>query len=181
MRKLLACAVLMSLSACGIPIEAEPEVIGLEIEPPLEIDEPAPEDLTSVSIYLVRNDNLIHATRDLPTPATAQVILDSLLDGVTDPEERAGLRTSIPPGTDIVELTQDGLTLRLNLSRDFTAVGGEEEIQAVAQIVLTATSFEGVELVSFAIEGVPTNVPVADGALAERPVQTEDYLGLLGS
>lgn len=179
MKKLAPCVALVLVSACGVPIEAEPEVIAFEVDPPPEIEEPAPEDLASVSIYLVREDQLIHATRDLPTPTPPDVILASLFGSVTDPEQRADLRTSIPPGSEILDVIQEGSVLRLNLSRDFAAVGGEEEIQAVAQIVLTATSIDGIELVAFELEGVPTDVPVADGALSVEPVGPDDYVELL--
>ena len=181
MRRMFAYVILAVVSACGVPIDSEPDQIDLELDSPPEIERPNLEDLASVSIYLVRDDSLVHATRDLPIPATPDAIMASLLDGVTDPEERAGLRTSIPPGTEILGIGRDGAVLRLNLSRDFTAVGGEEEIHAVAQIVLTATSIEGVDYVAFEIEGVPTDVPVADGALSVEPVGPEDYEELVGA
>lgn len=179
MKKLLARVGLVLVSACGIPVEAAPEEIVLDLDPPPEIEEPALQDLASASIYLVRSDQLVHATRDLPTPTSPNVILASLFGGVTDPEQRADLRTSIPPGSEILGVMQEGPVLRVNLSRDFVAVGGEEEINAVAQIVLTATSIEGIELVAFELEGVPTDVPVADGALSVDPVGPGDYVELL--
>lgn len=180
MKRLLTCVTLAFVTACGVPVEAEPEEIVLDVEPPPQIEEPVREDLASVSIYLVRDDSLVHATRDLPAPARPDAILASLFEGVTDPERRADLRTSIPPGSEVLEVREDGPVLRLDLSRDFAAVGGEEEIHAVAQIVLTATSIEGVELVAFELEGVPTDVPVASGALSVEPVGPDDYLELLG-
>jgi spore germination protein GerM len=69
--------------------------------------------------------------------------------------------------------------LRIDLNRVFAAVGGEEEILAVAQIVLTATSIEGVDLVAFQLDGVPTDVPVASGALSVDPVGAADYSALV--
>lgn len=180
MRRLFLFVAVLCASACGVPVEAEPEVIMLEMDPPPEIEQPLLEDLASVSIYLVRDESLVHATRDLPAPAEPDVILASLFEGLTDPERRADLRTSIPPGSQVLDITEDGSVLRLNLSRDFAAVGGEEEIQAVAQVVLTATSIEGVELVAFELEGVPTDVPVANGALSVEPVGSHDYVELLG-
>lgn len=179
MKKLVPYVALVLVTGCGVPVESTPEEIVFDLDPPPEIDVPAPEDLASVSIYLVKNDQLVHATRDLATPTRPDLILASLFGGVTAPEQRADLRTSIPVGSEILEVVHDGSILRLNLSRDFAAVGGEEEIQAVAQIVLTATSIEGIELVAFELEGVPTDVPVADGALSVEPVGPEDYVELL--
>lgn len=166
-------------AACGIPMEAEPEILDVKIQPVQESESVAPGDLASVSIYLVRNDALVRVTRDLPSPPSLTSIFDSLLERVTEPERRANLRTAIPPGTRTIEVTEDGSTLRIDLSQEFASVGGEEEIFAVAQIVLTATSIEGVDLVAFQLDGVPTDVPVANGALSADPVGADDYAALV--
>jgi len=167
--------------ACGIPIDAEPEILTIEIEDPPDIVEPTPEDLASVSLYLVREDELVLVTRNLPAPTDLSDVVESLLDGVTDPEARADLRTSIPAGTEVIGMEISGEVLTLDLDREFTAVGGEQEILAIAQIVLTATSVEGVGMVAFEIEGVPTAVPVASGALSETAVSSDDYSDLISS
>jgi hypothetical protein len=66
MKRVLALMALAFAAACGVPVEAEPEEIVLDVEPPPEIEQPVREDLASVSIYLVRDDSLVHATRDSP-------------------------------------------------------------------------------------------------------------------
>jgi spore germination protein GerM len=167
------------LVACGIPVEAEPEMVGVEIAASPETESPTPGDLAAVPMYLVSNDSLVRVTRDLPSPPSVTSIFDSLLGGVTEPERSENLRTAIPPGTETLAVTEDGSVLRIDLSSEFAAVGGEEEILAVAQIVLTATSIEGVDLVAFRLEGVPTDVPVASGALSVDPVSAQDYESLL--
>lgn len=179
MRRMALVFVALALAACGIPVEGEPEVVDVELGVPVESDTPAPGELAAVSIYLVRNENLVHVTRDLPSPSSLTSIFGSLLGRVTDEEREANLRTAIPPGTETISLTEDGSVLRIDLNSEFAAVGGEEEILAVAQIVLTATSVEGVDLVAFQLEGVPTDVPVADGALSVDPVGAEDYAALI--
>lgn len=181
MRVWLAAVLAIALVACGIPIEGEPEPLDVEVPSPSDEAEPIPGDLAAVSMYLVRNDRLVHVTRDLPSPPSPAIIFESLLEGVTEPEERANLRTSIPPGTRVIEVTENGPLLQLDLSRDFASVGGEEEVLAVAQIVLTATSIEGVDQVVFALDGVPTEVPVGDGALSAGPVGVDDYSSLIGA
>ena len=180
MRRVLVCFASAVISACGVPVEADFEPIQVDVDPPAGLEEQADEELESVSIYLVRNEQLVHATRDLSTPIRAEEVLASLFQGVTDPEHRSGLLTMIPPGSKILEVAQEGPLLRLDLSRDFAVVGGEEEIRALAQIVLTATSIDGVQSVTFALEGVPTDVPVADGALSVDAVGRGDYVELLG-
>jgi len=163
------------LAGCGVPIESEPEILVLEFDDPPPVNEPLVEDLAAVSMYLVREERLVHVTRDLPTSSDLEDVLDSLLGGVSLPEERANLRTSIPNGTQLLGLEQEGALLRIDLSREFASVGGEEEILAVAQIVLTTTASDSIDLVTFRLDGVPTDVPVASGALSVEPVAAQDY------
>ncbi len=175
----ILCLLGLVVVGCGIPAESSPEPLILEIDEPPEIREPSPEDQAAVSMYLVRDDRLIHVTRDLRSPSSIEEIVGSLLGGVTPPEERANLRTSIPRGTRLLSVAQEGSTVRVNLSREFASVGGEEEILAVAQIVLTVTSLEETQHVAFELEGIPTDVPVANGALSVEPVSAREYDELL--
>lgn len=183
MSRLAAMAMLASmlLVACGVPVDEEAEELMIELGQPPQIEEPQPEDLAAVSVYLVRDDVLVPVTRDLPLPTTLEGTLESLLSGVSQPEERANLRTSIPPGTTLLGLEVSEGLASLDLSSDFASVGGEEEILAVAQIVLTVTSADGVSHVEFQLEGVPTDVPVAGGGLSVDPVSADQYDELIGS
>jgi len=169
----------VSIAACGIPLDAQPETIDVEAVDSPENGGPVLGDLSSVSMYLIRDEVLVPVTRDLPSPPSPEGALGSLLDGVTEPEQRANLRTAIPPGTSVIDITADGRVLLVDLSREFASVGGEEEILAVAQIVLTATSIQGVDLVALHLEGLPTNAPVASGALSDDPVGASDYESLV--
>lgn len=169
----------LGLAGCGIPIDSEPETLVLELDEPSPVNEPLVEDLAAVSMYLVRDERVVHVTRDLPSSAGLEDIVDSLLSGVSSPEERANLRTSIPAGTRLLGLAQEAPLLRIDLSRDFASVGGEEELLAVAQIVLTTTAADSIDLVMFLLEGVPTDVPVASGALSVEPVSAQDYQELI--
>lgn len=176
-RYVLALALLVT--ACGIPVDASPETISVDLGDLGEIEEATGARLAAVSIYLVRDDRLVHVTRDLPSPAQLPDVLESLVSGETDPEDRAGLRSSIPIGTELREVTEEGGVARIDLSSDFAVVGGRQELLAVAQVVLTATGIEGVDAVVFELEGTPTDVPTPSGALADHPVTAEDYTTLL--
>lgn len=165
--------------ACGIPLDAEPEIVTVADDGTPDDPGPAPDDLAAVTMYLVSDEALVRITRDLPDPAGLGEILESLLGGVTEPEERANLRSSIPGDTEVIGIERDGNVARIDLSREFAVVGGEEEILAVAQIVLTATSFDGIDLVALQLEGVPTAAPVANGALSIEPVGAADYASLI--
>lgn len=180
MRRILSVvASVLALVACGIPIESEPEPFDVVMPPADDNQSSRPGDLAPVAMYLVGDDLVVQVTRDLPSPPSLTVVFESLLGGVTQAERSANLRTAIPPGTETLSVTEDGSVLRIDLNRVFAAVGGEEEILAVAQIVLTATSIEGVDLVAFQLDGVPTDVPVASGALSVDPVGAADYSALV--
>ncbi len=167
------------LSGCGIPIDTEPESLAIEVE--AIPDEPGVQggELSTATLYLVSGEKLVRVTRDLPDPAELDQVLESLFEGTTAPEERANLRSAVPPGTSLIDLLVDGDTVLIDLDPAFASVGGEEETLAVAQIVLTATGTEGVDKVAFRLEGVPTAVPVAGGALSTGPVTADDYATLV--
>lgn len=175
----LLIGLVLAVTACGIPIDAEPEVVDVEVDDSPVSPGPIPGDLAAVSMYLISDETLVRVTRDLPDPQSLEAILGSLLEGVTEPEERSNLRSSIPTATRVLRIEREGNLARIDLSREFAAVGGGEEILAVAQIVLTATSVDGIDLVALLLEGVPTDAPVASGALSIEPVSAADYASLI--
>ena len=175
MRRSILLLALLVTAACGIPVDASPETISVDLGDLGEIEEATGARLAAVSIYLVRDDRLVHVTRDLPSPAQLSDVLESLVSGETDPEDRAGLRSSIPIGTELRGVTEEGGVARIDLSSDFAAVGGRQELLAVAQVVFTAAGIEGVDAVAFELEGTPTDVPTPSGALADHPVTAADY------
>lgn len=179
MRRMTLLSLALAVAACGIPLDSAPEAVELEVAAASDAGGPVLGDLAAVSIYLVRDASVVNVTRDLPAPPTLEIVFDSLLGSVTEPEQRSGLRTAIPRATEILAIEEVDATLQLDLSQEFAAVGGEEEVLAVAQIVMTATSIEGIELVAFQLEGVPTDVPVANGALSDDPVGAGDYASLV--
>lgn len=181
MRRRLIPIIGLLICGCGIPIDAEPQQIQL-----VDLDSPVPEveveaELATVTLYLVESGRLSPVTRDLPVPISPDDQLVTLVEGTTRPESRAGLRTSIPPGTEVLGVSVENGVATVDLSRGFANVGGEEEILAVAQVVLTLTSRPEIEAVSFSLEGVPTDVPLPDGALSENPVTGSDYSALISA
>lgn len=168
------------LVGCGVPVDEGPVPVDVEYEPASRMAERVSESLIAASMYMVRDERLIPVTRDLPGPPDLREIIASLLDGPTDPEGRSQLRTAIPAGTRILDVELEGDVAFVDLSREFATVGGEEEILAIAQIVLTLTAVDEVERVGFLLNGVATNVPLPDGALSDAPVSGSAYLTLVG-
>lgn len=171
--------ILLLACGCGVPLDSEPIILGPLPELPGGLGTIDDRELEAVTLYLVRNDRITAITRDLVAPPTAESVIESLLAGTTGPEERANLRSSIPPGTEASELEVQSGVATIDLTRQFTQIGGDEEILAVAQIVFSLAGLPDIDSVQFLISGVPTAVPIASGVLTDRPVDSEDYRALL--
>jgi spore germination protein GerM len=117
---------------------------------------------------------VVDATLDPP------VDLDDVIGALADPPEDGSLRSAVsdPPLVDEVELVAG--VARVDLRPAITALGGDEQLLAVAQLVCTLTARPGVGPVSFTLEGAPVDVPTGDGSLTDGPVSRDDYGDLLG-
>ena len=96
MNRLFPAVVVLVLASCGIPVDDAPETFSLEEVGPALEDLPAAGELAAAPLYLVGDGGLVRVTRDLPVPVDAEAVLESLLFGVTEPEDRSGLSSSIP-------------------------------------------------------------------------------------
>lgn len=179
MKRRLAVFSVLILVSCGIPVDESPETFSLQEAGPVTEDLPAGGELVAAPLYLVGGGGLVRVTRDLPDPVDARAALESLLSGVTEPEDRSGLSSSIPVGTELLGLAISAGIADIDLSPGFATVGGQQEILAVAQIVLTVSQFGVVDGVVFELDGVRTDVPTANGALATEPVTAADYEPLI--
>lgn len=171
-------AAVLAVAACGIPLQAEPQELDIEISPVSLA--PAAEEVgpTPSFIFLVREGFLLPVDREPVTGAVATMGL--LLDGPTLPEEREGLRTAIPTSTELLGVADvDGVTV-VDLTGSFANIGGADEILAVGQIVTTLGA-AAVSPIRIHLDGVPVAIPLPDGALTMDPVTVSDYEALLGN
>lgn len=180
----LAAALTGVLSGCGISADRSPHVVDADQRKPL-IEEVstagAPRPGTSARIYFLssseqgRSTRLQAVGRDVAQSATAQV-LAALFDGLTGEEQRARLRTAIPPGTRLLSAQlADEKTLEVDVSSEFFGVSGEVLTDAVAQIVFTASRVNNEYTVRLTVEGEEQEWPIGDGSLVSRPLSTFDY------
>lgn len=174
---LVAAAVLVI--ACGVPLDSAPEMIEVDLGDAPELDLPVGDDVEAATFYLIEQGNLVPVTHELPAPVGPESVARFLVEGIDPTDEGAGLRTSIPTGTRVLAADRENGVVRVSLSRDFAVVGGEEELLAVAQVVLTLTDLEDVDAVTFELEGVATDVPLPNGALSDDPVGGDDYRSLI--
>ena len=163
------------LVGCGVPIDKGPTALARSGVPfglldpstvPTTTTAPNPTPVTvSVQIYLLDPaGQLVAVERQVPVPAPLTAVLAALADGPTNAEAAAGLQSSIAPQTQVVSATVSGGLATVDLAGTIGQLVGQAEINAVAQIVFTATALPSVTGVSFDFNGQPVSVPTATGA-----------------
>lgn len=173
----------IAVLACGVATDPKPvpfdddvrAAVAAALTPPSTA---APvESGRLVDLYFIAGERLVGLTRTVHDDPAA--VVKALIDGPGATEVNLNLRTAIPPATQVRTVVVTNRTARVDLSADFTAVGGQEEIFAVAQIVVTLTSFPPVDTVTFAIDGADVAVPIGDGSVTDSPLTPRDYQSLL--
>jgi spore germination protein GerM len=189
--KLLATAVagFALLSACGIPSDGRPRDIAVDERLQLA-DTKAPEQAAttpnSPKVYFLSQgpngeDRLQPAGRDVVS--TPSAVLTELLNGLTATEQQTNKwRTAVPPDTKLIDTPvqePDG-TLVVNLNQAFFQASGPAQINAVAQVVFTATGLDEVQRVKILVEGQPQGWPRGDGTAQPvgEPLSQYAYPGL---
>jgi len=174
-RALVFVAALGVLAAgCGVPVDTGPTALprkGVPFDllapetPTSTTTAQAPPVAVSVQVFLLApSGHLVAAMRDVPFPAPAITVLAALVDGPTNTEAAAGLQSAIPAQTQVISATVSGGTATVDLGGTFGQLVGQTQIDAVAQIVFTATALPGVAGVTFELSGQPVDVPTATGA-----------------
>jgi len=175
-RGAVAAAAALSLAACGVPVDRTPTAIPKNAIP-FGLLQPSARSTTTttaaspgqstVKIFLVTSGGrLAVADRQLPEaqPSVAEV-LQALVRGPTAAETASGLQSAVPAQTTVIGATVGaGGTATVNLGGTLGQLVGQAQIEAVAQIVFTATALPGVTQVGFELAGQPIDVPVANGA-----------------
>ena len=178
-------AVLAVLAACGVQEDRVPRPLAQEevpfglLAPATSIAEPAPGSGDGVrsTIWFVDNDGLLaRSRRMIPEPVDVADVVRALLEPVTQAEAAAGLRTNIPPGTELlgIEGPTDGL-VTLDLSGEFLTVTGGVQRLALAQVVFTVTGLANVDRVLFQFDGRPAEVPGRGDELTDEPLTRDDF------
>ena len=171
--------------SCSIDAEGTPRDIAVRDQGDLRVnfDQDARAATGSGRIYLLSPEVigqpriLQSVARDVgDTPADA---LQALFDGPNTDELQALLRSAIPPGTRLLDVSQNGDELVVNVSSELQQLTGEALIDGVAQIVLTASEISGVASVSIAIDGIPQQWPSGSGELQSEPLTRYDFPGLV--
>ncbi len=176
----LGCALLCTVASCGVPVSSHPSALsksgvpfGLLQETPASTTSSVPSPVqVPVEIYFVGpGGRLVAVERDVPVAAPGlTTVLGALVDGPTDAEAAAGLQNAVSAQTVVLGATLTNGAATVNLGGTFGQLVGQTQINAVAQIVFTATALTGITSVAFELNGQAVDIPVADGA--QVPVAT---------
>lgn len=172
------------LAGCGVPLDDTHRPIE-QSEVPFELlDDGEDRDAdgngpVTVQVPLVRDGRLLSVDRRVEAPAGPDEAVRALLRGPSEAQIESGFRTAVPARARLISLDVSDGVATLDLSGEITDVSGEEQLLAVAQLVIAADSTEGVNGVVLRLEGRPIDVPLPDGSLVTRPVSTADYRALL--
>ncbi|HAM01387.1 MAG TPA: hypothetical protein DCQ30_04045 [Acidimicrobiaceae bacterium] len=160
-------------AGCGVPVDSSPTALSKSGVPfdllapssPTSTTTSLPPTTVGVQIFLVSPaGQLVAADRPVPYPASLSSAMAALIDGPTNGESAAGLQSAVPAQTDLLSATISGGIATVDLGGTFGQLVGQAQIDAVAQIVFTATALPGVNDVVFELNGQPVAVPTASGA-----------------
>ena len=108
--------------------------------------------------------------------------LTTLLAGPTSDEAQMipSMSSAIPEGTRFLGADVAGGVATIDLSGDFASGGGSFSMMArLAQVVYTATRFDGIDSVLFELDGTPVSTFSGEGILLDEPQTRDDYIDLL--
>ena len=201
MKRLVVLGILLALfaAACGpkgaqvverVPQAKTPDVAVTAtatatsgtLPPPSPATSPSEQAGTlTVQVWFTSGEHLFESVRTQgATLAVGRAALIALLAGPTAKERAAGVGTSIPNGTSLLDLNiQDGVAT-VNLGGSFDdGRGSLSERMRLAQVVYTITQFPTVQGVDFQLDGAPVTAFSGQGIVLDRPQTRADYEDVL--
>jgi hypothetical protein len=174
------------VAACGVPTGGPPTTIAASDVPYGLASTGAPATAPSSEprqerawIYLIGPDDaLVPRGRDVgtgPLDARLTELLVELATGPTADERDSRLSTALPPDVQLVLAGIEDGTATIDFSGDVEAPSGRQGRQAVAQVVLSATTLPGVDSVLLTRDGDPVEAPLPSGELTDEPLMPADY------
>jgi hypothetical protein len=136
----------------------------------------------TVRAYLVRGEKLgpvartVDATSD-PVAVVAEALI-ALFAGPEKADSDLGLGTTVPAGTRLLSVSLRDSVATIDVSREFESGGGSlSMLLRVAQVIYTATQFDGVDRVAFKIDGKAVRAIGGEGVIVDPPVGRKDFEG----
>ena len=166
------------VAACGVDVDTAPRPVVSESSTTTTSVAPSG-GRSPVVLYYVREGTLLPVIEELPDSGL-QSTFTALLQPPAGAATVAGLGTSIPAGTELIDLERSSGQLRINLSAAFDNVVGLSRQQAIGQMVLTATEASEIDEVVFEVDG--DQITVFSPARGDRTeVDACDFRSLLAT
>lgn len=160
----------------------------LPVATPTPTPDPNAEPLFELAVWMLdEQDQLVRVPRRIERTPEGHLV--ALVGGVTADEDRAGIRSAIPPDALVisVDVAQYDVVVNdfgfanlvvANIANVNLAPGSlppivdiEEQYLAIAQMVFTLTDLEEIDQVVFSVDGEPIPVPTDRGSTpGERPL-----------
>jgi len=178
-------AAVLALGGCAIGGERSAHLIDRS-QVPAGLLTPAPQTTSlhgsaargNVTLYFDSSGELVAVDRSTAVPVTLERVLRLLARGPSPSEQAAGVESPLSTAHPIALRSMVGDTATVDVASTFAAIGGRDQIVAVAQLVYTVTAFPGVDAVTVLVGGQRTAVPTASGSLSEGPLRREQYAAL---
>lgn len=192
-RRVAAIAIaLISVSACGIPTDEDARRIDPEEIPPGLLDVSAPTTVAGaldplgttevVAVYLIRDGALAPSLAEIRRGASLNDVIELIRVAPSEELAEEGFRSALVSDVPVVQsIALARGVADIDLGPAFLELPSNDQVLALGQLVLTATARPGVGQVRFTLEGLPVQVPTADGTIASDTLSRDDYLALLPS
>lgn len=173
-RPLAAAIALVLLAGCGVRPEASPHDVP-EDRRPVRGPSSGSDAAGAERIYLVEpgEDRLLRSVpRDASTP---EDLIEILLRGPNEAELDAEYSSAIPSTLELLGAHPQSPFLYLDVSEQLTELSGQGLVQALAQIVYTASELEGIDQVQITVRGEQISWPRANLESTTGPLRVYDY------
>lgn len=168
---------LASLQGCWNPRGPNPPVATPNGTP---IPTPEPAKTEQAVMYFASGEKLYAVGKTVDVAESideqAQNALEALCEGPDKNDTAEGYGTLIPAGTRVNSVTVTDNIATVDLTREFESGGGSlSMLLRVAQVVWTTTSIEGVEKVTFKLDGVAVDAIGGEGIIVAPAVGRTDF------
>ena len=194
MRRRIGVPALLAVAAfvaagCAIPTQNAPSPIApskvpfdlLNPHPPTTTTtQPKPSSLVPVKVFFLNSSNQLEpAARVVASPAPLSSIITAMLAGPTNAEAANGVFTALPGDVTVLSTATQSGVVTVNMNTAFGQITGNNTELAVAQIVATVATENGLATgVIFEIDGQRTTVPIANGSQVTGPVYLIEFLNV---
>jgi hypothetical protein len=183
----VAAGLLALVAGCGVPTGGTAETIPAS-DVPYGLASPSPSPPASAAadavvepgrVFLVdASDVLVPRVREVDGVTAEErlgALLDELATGPTAEERDRQLSTALTPEVELAVVGLTDGTATVDITGSPAVPAGQASRQAVAQVVLTATSVPGVDAVVLTLDGERVEAPLPSGELTAEPLTREDY------